>query len=102
MKLPFSRFNKSISQILDEPLKVFFIAAAMTLFLVILNGSLWRFWSLKSNQEKMVTRIMDIQEKTRRLDFEIHEAGKLTTIERQATDQFDFVREGDLIFVFSE
>ena len=95
-------FPKRFQNLLHEPTKVFFVAASVTLFLVIMNGSLWRFWSLQQNQKQMVSRIMDIKEKSRRLEFEIHQANKMTYIERQATDQFDFVREGDLIFVFSE
>jgi len=97
-----NRAMNSFQRFIDQPGKVFFVAAAVTLFLVVLNGSLWRFWSLQKNQEKMVSRLMDIEEKSRRLEFEIHEANKLTYIERQATDQFDYVREGDLIFVFAE
>ncbi len=50
----------------------------------------------------MQDRMTDLEEKARKLEFQIHQAEKLTYIERQATDQFDYVREGDLIFVFSE
>ena len=67
-----------------------------------LPGSLWRLWSLQRGQEDMKERMSVLEEKARNLDFQIHQAESMTYIERQATDQFDYVREGDLIFVFAE
>lgn len=70
--------------------------------MLLADGSLWNYWVLQRGQEDMKTRMAVLEEKARNLDFQIHQAGNLTYIERQATDQFDYVREGDLIFVFSE
>lgn len=74
----------------------------MTFIMLTFDGSLWRYWSLNRGQEDMRNRMATLQEKAKKLDFQMHQAQKLTYIERQATDQFDYVREGDLIFVFSE
>ena len=48
----------------------------------------------------MLRRVSEIKKESKKLEFEIHQANKLEYIERQATDQFDYVREGDLIFIF--
>jgi len=83
-------------------MKVLFFGLALTFLMLTFDGSLWRYWSLQRGQEDMKVRMADLQEKAKKLEFQIHQAEKLTYIERQATDQFDYVREGDLIFVFSE
>ena len=70
--------------------------------MLLVDGSLWNYWVLQRGQEDMMLRMKSLEEKAKNLDFKIHQASKLTYIERQATDQFDYVREGDLIFVFSE
>ncbi len=83
-------------------MRVFLFGVLLTFVMLIFDGSLWRYWSLQRGQEDMQDRMTDLEEKARKLEFQIHQAEKLTYIERQATDQFDYVREGDLIFVFSE
>lgn len=50
----------------------------------------------------MRSRMVELEERAQKLEFQIHQAENLIYIERQATDQFDYVREGDLIFVFSD
>jgi len=87
---------------LSKPFNVFIFVSTVTLFALVIDGSLMKLTRLKKNHVTMVSRIEKIQSKMKTLDFEIHQASKLTTIEREATDQFDYIREGDLIFVFSE
>jgi cell division protein FtsB len=92
----------NIQRLVESPLQVFALGAALTLFTLTVDGSLWRFWSLNRGQEQMLERLGQLEEKSKSLEFRIHQAENLTFIERQATDQFDYVREGDLIFIFSE
>ena len=40
--------------------------------------------------------------RSRALEYKIHEAQSPEFIERAARDQFDLVKEGDLVFVFSD
>lgn len=87
---------------LSKPFNVFIFVSSITLAALIVDGSLFRLLRLKKNHGTMSARVESLKEKMKTLDFEIHQASKLTTIERRATDQFDYVREGDLIFVFSE
>lgn len=98
----FSRWRVFFHRLLHSPMRVFLFGVLLTFVMLIFDGSLWRYWSLQRGQEDMQDRMTDLEEKARKLEFQIHQAEKLTYIERQATDQFDYVREGDLIFVFSE
>lgn len=98
----FSRWNVFFHGLLHNPVKVFLLGVLLTFVMLIYDGSLWQFWSLQRGQEDMKTRVSVLQERAKNLEFQIHQAKKLTYIERQATDQFDYVREGDLIFVFTE
>lgn len=83
-------------------MKLFFMLSVVTFVGLIVDGSLWKFWNLKNSQSQLKERMVDLEAQSKKLEFKIHQAKNLTYIERQATDQFDYVREGDLIFVFSE
>lgn len=78
------------------------VGSLFTLVMLTFDGSLWRYWSLQRGQEDMANRMVELRKKSKALEFKIHQASQMTYIERQATDQFDYVREGDLIFVFAE
>lgn len=87
---------------LNNPQKVLVVGAILVSLLLLVDGSLWRFWSLYRGQQDMLERTHELELRAKNLEFQIHQASQLTYIERQALDQFDYVREGDLIFVFSE
>ena len=97
-----SRLRLFFHNLLHSPSRVFFFGLLLTFLMLTFDGSLWRYWSLQRGQEDMKTRMAELEEKAKNLEFQIHQADKLSYIERQATDQFDYVREGDLIFIFSE
>lgn len=98
----FSRWRLFFHNLLHSPSRVFGLGLLLTLIMLTFDGSLWRYWSLQRGREDLQSRMVLLQEKAKNLEFQIHQADNLTYIERQATDQFDYVREGDLIFVFSE
>ncbi len=98
----FQKLSFIIDDYLYQPRKILFTGFLLVLFLLVFDGSLWRFWSLYRGQEDIIQRTHELEARAQKLEFEIHQAAQLTYIERQATDQFDYVREGDLIFVFSE
>ncbi len=87
---------------LNRPIRIFLYGILITFTILTVDGSLWRFWNLYQNQKEMETRIADLKDKARKLEFEIHQAGKLSYIEHQAIEHFNYVRENDLIFIFSE
>lgn len=95
-------FSTQINQWLNNPLKILLWGSVFTFIMLLADGSLWRFWSLQRGQEDLKERMADLEAKSKKLEFKIHQAKNLTYIERQATDQFDYIREGDLIFVFAD
>lgn len=97
-----SRIRYFIYSLIHQPGKVFAFGVLFTAIMLTVDGSLWRFWSLQRGQEDMMGRMVDLEQKAKQLEFKIHQANQMTYIERQATDQFDYVREGDLIFVFAD
>ncbi len=98
----FSKISDFFKSLVNNPVRVFIYGAVLTFLTLTFDGSLWRFWSLNRGQEQMQSRLDQLEERARNLEFKIHQAESLTFIERQATDQFDYVREGDLIFIFSD
>ena len=97
-----SRIRWYLHRLIHSPMRVFALGLFLTLTMLLFDGSLWKYWVLQRSQENMKERMVQLEEKAKNLDFKIHQASQLTYIERQATDQFDYVREGDLIFVFSD
>lgn len=69
---------------------------------VLLDGSFIHLWRLHRDKSRLETRIQESKQRLRQLEFRIQEAQEPQFIERQARDQFDLVKEGDLIFVFSD
>lgn len=97
-----SRLHLFFHSLLHNPGRVALLGAVITFFMLFSDGSLLRFWNLQRGQQDMQQRMTVLEEKAKNLEFKIHQADNLSFIERQATDQFDYVREGDLIFVFSD
>jgi cell division protein FtsB len=87
---------------LHRPLRVFWLCLAFGLVSLLFDGSLFRLWSLHRDQTRLYTRIDESRAQTKQLDFHIQEAQQSGFIERQARDQFDLVKEGDLIFIFAD
>ena len=98
----FSRIHWFFHSLLHNPRKVFVTGAVLTFSMLLFDGSLLRFWSLQRGQQDMQIRMNDLEMRAKKLEFKIHQSDNLSYIERQATDQFDYVREGDLIFIFSD
>lgn len=93
---------RRLNRILHRPTKVFWICLALAAASVLLDGSFIHLWSLHRDQQRLETRIEDGRARLKQFEFRIDEAQQPQFIERQARDQFDLVKEGDLIFVFSE
>ena len=98
----FNSLSESLEFLLNKPGRIFIYGILVTFFILAVDGSFWRFWSLYQNQREIKEQILDLSEKSRQLDFEIRQAKSLSSIERQAVEQFDYIREDDLVFIFSE
>lgn len=85
-----------------HPHKVFWISVAGAAIGVILDGTAIRLWSLHREHDAIEQRIGDAKQRSKKMEFRIHEAQSPEFIERAARDQFDLVKEGDLVFIFSD
>jgi cell division protein FtsB len=88
--------------LLHQPMKVFWLCLALGVAGVILDGTALRLWSLHRDHRQLEEKIAESARLSRQLEFRIQEAQQPEFIERQARDQFDLVKEGDLVFIFSE
>ncbi len=88
--------------LLHRPYRVFWICTAVVVTSLIVDGTLFQLWSLSRDHSRIQRKMMQSRERATELEYQIHEAQQPEYIERQARDQFDLVREGDLVFVFSD
>jgi cell division protein FtsB len=89
-------------ELMHQPMKVFWICFVLAIAGVLLDGTALRLWSLHRDHRVLQQRIQESMATSRALEFRIQEAQQPEFIERQVRDQYDLVKEGDLIFVFSD
>ena len=90
------------NELFHRPIRVFWICVGLGAIGVVLDGTAIRLWSLHREHDMIETRISSAKVRSRALEYKIHEAQSPEFIERAARDQFDLVKEGDLVFVFSD
>jgi cell division protein FtsB len=88
--------------LLYHPVRIFWICALLAACGVVLDGTALRLWSLHRDHDQLARKIDESHFQSRQLEFRIQQAQLPGFIERQARDQFDLVKEGDLVFVFSD
>ena len=84
-----------------HPVKIMWLSLAGAAVGVVLDGTAIRLWSLHREHDAIQGRLAAARVHTKEMDFKIHEAQQPEFIERAARDQFDLVKEGDLVFIFS-
>ena len=89
-------------ELLHRPVRVFWICAILAGGGVILDGTAFRIWSLRRDHDLLTEKIESARTRTRQLEFRIQKAHQPEFIEKAVRDQFDLVKEGDLIFIFSD
>lgn len=87
---------------LSRPMQVLWICVGITIASILLDGTFIHLWRLHRQESSLISRIDESRVKLRQLEYQIQESQQPQFIERQARDQFDLVKEGDLIFVFAE
>ena len=80
---------------------VFVVSAAIAVGVVLLDGTLFRIWSLDRDRDRLAARIEQVKIAIIEKEHQIKETGRSDYIEQQARERLDLVREGDLVFVFS-
>ncbi len=99
------RFYNSFAwarEIAHHPIKILWLALAGAAVGVVLDGTAIRLWSLHREHDQIRGRISQAKARTKNMEFRIHQAQSAEFIERAARDQFDLVKEGDLVFIFSD
>lgn len=89
-------------ELLQRPLAVLIVCSVFSLSAVLLDGTLFRIWSLNRDRTRLEGRIASLAQSVAEKEHRIVESNKPEFIERQVREQLDFVRDGDLVFVFAD
>jgi cell division protein FtsB len=95
-------FVRSCRELLQRPFAVLVVSTVFALSAVVLDGTLFRIWSLNRDQTRLENRIAALRQSVADKERHLVEVNRPEFIERQAREQLDFVRDGDLVFVFSD
>lgn len=95
-------FFRVLNDLLQAPQKVIWICLGLIALNVVLDGSLFRLWSLHRDYKSIQHNVHIMQAKNQELQKRLQKAKDPVFLEREARDRFDLVSEGDLVFVFSE
>jgi hypothetical protein len=95
-------FFRGLNDLLQAPQKVIWICLGLLTLNLVLDGSLFRLWSLHRDSDSIFKNIQTLQAQNEDLNKRLQKARDPVFMEREARDRFDLVSEGDLVFVFSE
>ena len=95
-------FFRGINQLLQAPQKVIWICLVLVTLNLVIDGSLFRLWSLYRENGKIQANLESIKQQNSDLRTRLTKTKDPAFLEREARDRFDLVSEGDLVFVFSE
>ena len=91
-----------INDTLHQPYRVLSICLGLAFISLVLEGSLFQLWSLHRDYKKISQKIETLKEKSENLDMKIQRVSDPNYLELEVRNQFDFVEEGDLVFVFAD
>lgn len=97
-----SRLFAGLNEFLSRPFLVLWFCLLMAFVSLVVEGSLLQLWSLHQSDKEMSRRIERLKEETKDISMRIKRASDPDFLEVEASEYFDVVEEGDLIFVFSE
>src|SRR5689334_15022898 len=95
-------FIHSCRDLLQRPMAVLIVCGVFSISAVLLDGTLFRIWSLNRDRDRLEERIASLKQSVSEKEQRILESNKPEFIERQVREQLDFVRDGDLVFVFAD
>lgn|SRR5665811_1878143 len=95
-------FFQSLNNLLQAPQKVIWICLGLVALNLVIDGSLFRLWTLHRDYKTIQQNIQTLEQQTAKLKVQLLKAKDPAFLEREARDRFDLVSEGDLVFVFSE
>lgn len=95
-------FFRGLNQLLQAPQKVIVICIGLLVLNGVIDGSLFRLWTLHQDHASIREKIEVLKTKNEEMKVRLKKAKDPAFLEREARDRFDLVSEGDLVFVFSE
>lgn len=93
---------QAAENLLQRPWRVFVICLCLSVGGIVVDGTGFRLWSLYREHALLSERIFATEARVQALNLRIANAQKPQFIERAARDQFDYVKDGDLIFEFGD
>lgn len=97
----FSVYVRAFREWLQSPLSVLLVAGALSFGAVLIDGTLFRLWSLARDRDQLENRIVDLKHSITDKEKRVAQSNRPEFIERQARESLDLVRDGDLVFIFS-
>lgn len=100
--MSYSKFAIGLRRFLNHPGKVALCCLGIFLVSIVLNGNVFRLWSLHRDFDRITGDISSAKANITSLADQLKQAKDPAFIERQARDKLDLAGEHDLVFVFPE
>lgn len=98
----FSSIKQQVLYILGSPRRFLILCLGMSFFTLVLDGSLWRLYSLHKQQQVLIDRTTDAIRGTDEYKLLIKKARDPEFLKKQAREKFDWIEEDELVFIFSQ
>ncbi len=95
-------FFSALHDFLKRPLLVLGTCLLLAFSNLVLDGTLFRLWSLDRERQQLLESSQNLKTDLSRIGAKIREAKEPSFVEREARDRLDLVSEGDLVFLFSD
>ncbi len=88
--------------LVNSPARVAMYALGVIFFALVLDGSLFQYWTLVREHTRLEQSISVHEKQNKELLGKISQARSLEFVEHQARDRLDLVNQDELVFVFSD
>lgn len=100
--MSYTQFASGLRSFLNHPGRVSVACFFVFVVSIVINGNLWRLWSLHRDFAHINSEISESRRNISALQDQLKQAKDPAFIERQARDKLDLAGENDLVFVFPE
>lgn len=90
------------SKILSNTKYTLILCGVFLFFALFIKGSFFKFFKMKKYKAKITQEIEAVQVTSADLKLKLEKVNDPKFIEKQIKERFDFVKEGDLVFIFSK
>ena len=90
-----------IEKLLMSPQIVLIVCSILVIFHLIIDGTAVKIWKLSQKEAYLTHKISHLKEKSHNISLKIQRNYMPTYLEKMAREQFDMVKDQDLIFLFS-